>query len=251
MKEKLQYIRQYLKTHKKLFIVLVIIKLLIKIGIAGYLILGTSQCKAQSTNKMIRSGNNLYHKQKYNNATEQYTKALQQDPKNGPAFFNQSDALYQLKEYQKAGEQFTAITQSGADPGVKAKAYHNLGNCLYKEEKYEACIKAYKECLKLNPSDQDTKYNLMMAMAKLKNNQGGGGSDQQQQDQKNKKDQQQNKDQQQQNKDQQQQQSKQPQMSNEEAQRLLEALSNEENKVQQKLEKKKGEPQNGKVQKDW
>jgi Ca-activated chloride channel family protein len=251
MKKSIQHIKQYLKTHKKLLIVLVIIKLLVKIGIAGYLILFTTECKAQSTNKMIRSGNSLYHKQKYNNATEQYTKALQKEPQNGTAFFNHSDALYQLKEYQKAEEQFMNITKSTVKPEIKAKAYHNLGNCYYKQEKYEESVKAYKESLKLTPSDKDTKYNLMMAMAKLKNNQGGGGgNDQQQPD---KKDQQQNKNQQQQDQQQQKQQQQQEQnkMSPEEAQRLLEALGNEENKVQQKLEKKKGEPQNGKIQKDW
>ena len=252
MKEKIRHIKHYLLLHKKTIIVLSVIKLLIKIGLVGYFLLSTAECKAQSTNKLIRTGNQLYHKQKYNNATEQYTKALQKDPKNVTAYFNQSDALYQLKEFQQAEDKFTTLTRSTVKPETKAKAFHNLGNSYYKQEKYDESVKAYKNALKLNPDDKDTKYNLMMAMAKLKNNKGGGGNNNQnKKDQKNQ--QQQNKNQQQQNQQNQQQKQdeKQGKMSNEEAQRLLEALGNEENKVQQKLEKKKGEPQNTKVEKDW
>ena len=245
MKERIRHIKQYLKTHKKAIIFLAVLKLLIKVVIVGYLLLGAAECKAQSTNKMIRSGNKLYYKGKYNNATEQYTKALQKDPKNGTAYFNQSDALYQLKEYPKAEEQFIAVTKSNVKPEVKAKAFHNLGNTYYKQEKYEESVKAYKNALKLNPDDKDTKYNLMMAMAKLKNKGGGGNSNQNQKNQQ----QQQNKNQQQ--NQQQKQNNQQNKMSDEEAKRLLEALGNEENKVQQKLEKKKGEPQNAKIEKDW
>lgn len=262
MKERINQWKAYLKTHKRTIILLVVAKTLVKIGIVGYFLLGSMECRGQTVNQLIRSGNKLYHKQKFNNATEEYTKALQQDPKNGKAIFNHSDALYQLKEYDKAAEQFKAVTQSAVEPGIKAKAYHNLGNCYYKQEKYEESVKAFKESLKINPEDKDTKYNLMMAMAKLKQNQGGGGNDQQQ-DKKDKQDQQQKQQQQQQQQqnqqgqqqqpaqNQQQKEQQQPKLTNEEAQRLLEALGNEENNVQQKLDKQKGEGQKVKVQKDW
>ncbi len=244
MGERFNKIKQYLKTHKKTIIVLAVFKLLIKISVLGYLLLSTAECKAQTTNKLIRSGNKLYNYQKYNNATEQYSKALQKDPKNGTAYFNLSDAFYQLKEYQKAGDQFTIIVNSTVKPETKAKAYHNLGNTYYKQEKYEESIKAYKNALKINPDDKDTKYNLMMAMAKLKNKGGGGGGGNNNQNQKNQQQQQQNQQNQQQKQDKQ-------QMSEEQAKRLMETLNNEENKVQQKLEKKKGEPKTGQNEKDW
>jgi tetratricopeptide (TPR) repeat protein len=239
MKEKWQHIKQYLKTHKKTIIVLAVVKLLIKIGVLGYLLLSTTECRAQSTNKLIRSGNKLYNSQKYNNATEEYSKALQKEPKNNTAFFNQSDALYQLKEYKKAEEQFTTIANSSTvKPDVKAKAYHNLGNCYYKQEKYEESVKAYKNALKLAPEDKDTKYNLMMAQAKVQNKDKQQQQQQQQNQDQNKQDQQQQKDQKQ-------------QMSEEQAKRLLEMQNNEENKVQLKLEKKKSETKTGKQEKDW
>ena len=152
---------------------------------------------------------------------------------------------------------------------MMSKSFHNLGNAFYKKEDYEKSVAAYKQALKLNPKDVDTKYNLMMAMAKLKNNKGGDGDknqqkDKQQQDKQDKNQQQNGGDKNQQQKNQQgqqqpqnspsqpqQQQAQAQQMSNEEAQKLLDAIGSEESKVQQKLSKEKGKPQNGKVQKDW
>lgn len=269
MKNKIQHIKNWMSKNKKTLFVLFLLKLFLKAAILGAIILSSAKCSAQSTNKLLREGNKFYNNQKYNNATESYSKALQKAPKDVRAGFNQADALYKLNELDKAKELFTAVTKVSPNTDIQARAHYNIGNAWYKQEKWEESAKAYKQSLKLNPKDEDAKYNLMMALAKIKKNGGGGKDNKKDKDKQDKKDQDKNKQQQdknqqqngnnkpqqnqqgQQDKQQQQNQQQQEQMSNEEAQKLLDAIGAEEGKVQQKLTKEKGKPVNGKVQKDW
>jgi Ca-activated chloride channel family protein len=264
MTKLIQHIKAFIKKHKTLIIVLTVIKLLLKIGLVIFFIAKANNAKAQSANTLLREGNKLYAKEKYNNATESYSKALQKAPKDIRAIFNQGDALYRLNELDKAKELFNAVAKTSTNTDIQARAHYNIGNAWYKQEKWEESAKAYKQSLKLNPKDEDAKYNLMMALAKIKKNGGGGGKDnkednQDKKDQKQQQDknqpqngnQQQKQEQQGQDKQQQQQAQQQRQISNEEAQKLLEAIGAEEGKVQQKLSKDKNKPQKSKTQKDW
>jgi tetratricopeptide (TPR) repeat protein len=258
MRDKLRQIKEWMKNHKKTVVVLVLLKLFLKIALLGWIIFASNKCSAQSTNKLLREGNKSYDKEKYNNATESYSKALQKAPKDVRANFNQGDAFFKLNELDKAKEQYMSAARLSKNTDIQAKAFYNIGNAWYKQEKYEESAKAYKVSLKLNPKDTQAKYNLMMALAKIKKNGGGGKNDQKDKDkkdqQKDKKDQQKNQDKQQQGQNPQQQQQQQQQqkpISDEEAKRLLDAIQGEEIKVQQKVSKEKGKPSNVKVQKDW
>lgn len=265
MKEKIQQIKAFIKKHKTLFIILAVVKFLLKVGMVIYFITKANDVKAQSTNSLLRTGNSAYNKEKYNNATESYSKALQKAPKDVRANFNQGDALFKLNQLDKAKEHYQIVVSSSTNTDIKAKAHYNIGNILYKQEKWEESAKAYKESLKLNPKDVDAKYNLMMALAKIKKEGKGGKDNKKDKDKQDKKDDkkdQQDKNQgnnppqnQNGNQEQQQQQQKaqqqQGQITNEEAQKLLDAIGAEEGKVQQKLTKEKGKPSNKKVQKDW
>jgi len=271
MKDKIQHIKAFIKKHKTLFVIFMVIKFAIKVGMVLYFLLKANDIKAQTTNTLLRKGNKEYSKEKFNNATESYSKALQLATKDVRANFNQGDALFKLNQLDKAKEHFTIVTNTSTNTDIKAKAHYNIGNILYKQEKWEESAKAYKQSLKLNPKDEQAKYNLMMALAKIKK-EGKSGKENKKDD---KKDNKQDKDKQQQDKQQQQQQNgnqqqnqqgqqqqnqqaqqkqgqqQQGQLTNEEAQKLLDAIGAEEGKVQQKLSKEKGKPGNKKVQKDW
>ena len=270
MQNKLQHIKEFIKKHKTLFIVLTVLKLLLKIGIVLYFVCKVNDVAAQSTNKILRQGNKEYKNQKYNNATESYSKALQKEPKDVRAHFNQGDALFQLNELDKAKESYTNAAKLSTNTNIQAKCFYNIGNAYYKQEKWEESAKAYKTSLKLNPKDADAKYNLMMALSKIKKDasenkdkkkdkkddkkddkQDQKKDDKQDQNKQNKPDEKQGQD----KKDEQgqgQQPKEQPgQMTKEQAEKLLEAMQAEEGKVQQKLAKEKGKPVKGKVQKDW
>lgn len=223
---------------------------------------------AQVTRYMT-NGNDLYTKGKYKEAADNYAKALAKNPTYTPGLFNLGNSLYGLKKYDSSRKVMETTAKVSADKTGKAAANYNIGNTYMAERKWDDAIKAYKQTLKNNPQDADAKYNLSYA-----NKMKAQEQQQQKQDQKDnkdkkddKKDQQknkddqkkddQNKDQQQnkqdkQDKDKEQQQQPQPQqskISKETADQLLNALQNEEKKLQEKMKKEKGTPV--KPDKDW
>lgn len=213
---------------------------------------------SQSERSLIREGNRSYKENKFVDAEVNYRKALEKNRELAPGTFDLGDALYKQGRFGESAEAYGAAATKVGDPGLKAQALHNLGNALLKEQKLPESIGAYKEALKLNPGDADTKYNLEYAKALLKRQQ-----EQQQQQKQNKnqkkdqkKDDKQKQDQQKQDQkkqdqqqDQKQAQQKKQQISKQDADRILEALKNEEKNVQKKLHHKI--PARVKVEKDW
>jgi Ca-activated chloride channel homolog len=213
-------------------------------------------CLAQKENKLIREGNKLYDRQKYKDAEMNYRKALDLDKGSTKGQFNLGAATYQEKNYEEAAKMFNAIADSKTDKKIQADALHNLGNSMLESKQYEKSIQAYENSLIKNPSDKDTKYNLEYAKMMLKKEQ----QQQKDQDKQNKDQQKKDKQKQDQNKDQQkndQTQNKNPQdqnkkISKEDAERLLEALKNDEKKTLAKLNKEKAHAnQQVVIEKDW
>jgi Ca-activated chloride channel family protein len=216
-----------------------------------------------------RTGNTQYEKDNYTDAEANYKKALDKKNNMPEATFNLGDAVYKQKRYDDAAKQFQLSAQSNSDPKVKAQAFHNLGNTYLEQRKWDDAVKSYKESLKLNANDKDTKYNLAYANAMLVQQ-----KQQQQQKKDDKKDK--DKDKKDDKKDQQQQQNKKPdspedkpgdkdkdkqgkneqkkaggQMTKEQAEKLLQALKDEEQKTNQKVQQKQMKQVNVKIQKDW
>lgn len=231
----------------------------------------TSSVFAQHENKLIRSGNAMYETGKFKDAEKSYQQARKKNEASTEATFNLGDALYSQQKFDDASGYFSSVAKNSGDKSIRSNAYHNLGNTLLSQKKYEESINAFKEALKLNPKDEDTRYNLAYAKAKLQQQQSNNNKnnddkkDKNKQDQKDnkegnnkqkdqqKKDDQNNKDKNQQ-KQQQDEQEQQPQqanqkMSKEDAERLLNALNNKEKDLHGKQMKIQG----AKVQidKDW
>lgn len=227
---------------------------------------------AQEERKYIREGNKFYNEKKYSEAEQSYHKALEKNAKSSEAIFNKADALYSQKKYEEAAGQFESIAKSSSDPSLKQKAYHNLGNSLLQKNKLEESIKAYKEALKLNPKDEDTRYNLSYALKKLQQqqqqkdkndkNKDNKDKDKDQKDKEKKdqdkkdKDDKKNEDKGEQDKkdqkDQQKQQKPNPeQVSKEDAKRMLDALNQDEKAIKEKLRKKQGKAVKMQIEKDW
>ncbi|RJQ58265.1 MAG: tetratricopeptide repeat protein [Stygiobacter sp.] len=212
---------------------------------------------AQSKRSLNNDGVDLYKEKKFADAEVKFKKSLEKDPELFQGHFNLGDTYYKQGRYDEAIQSYKNSLGLTDDKEKQSKAFHNIGNALLKQQKYEDGIGAYKNALKTNPNDLETKYNLSYALNMLKQNQ-----NKQNQQNKNDKNKDQNKDQQQQqqqdnqdkkdqNKDQQKQQQQQPknQISKEEAQRILEAMKNNEKDMQKKLRKVKGKPYA--TDKDW
>ncbi|RKE04559.1 tetratricopeptide repeat protein [Marinifilum flexuosum] len=241
---------------------------------------------AQKERKFIRSGNELFEGEKFENSEVEYRKALDKKINSYEAGFNLGDALYKQKKYEEALKQFQTLAVNEKNPEKLGHLFHNMGNTLLESKKIDESIEAYKQSLRYNPNSQETKYNLEYARQmkkkqeeeeeqKKQDQNKDQNKDQKDQDKKNqdkkdqdkkdqdkkdqdKKDQEKNKDQQ--NKDKQdkgdkdKQQQQQPKISKEDAKRLLEALENDEKKVQEKVQKAKAKAMKAKktkIKKDW
>lgn len=202
---------------------------------------------AQKENTLIRQGNNAYGAGKYEEAEKDYRKALEQNKESFPGQFNLGTAVYQKKNYKESASIYSNLATKTMDKSNKARILHNLGNSLLEGKEYEKSIAAYKNALMNNPSDLETKYNLEYARMMLKKQQ-----QQQQQNQDQKKDQ---KDKQDQNQSKDQNQQKQPpdqkKISKEDAERMLEAMKNDEKKTMEKVNKQKAKAVSVAVEKDW
>ena len=132
----------------------------------------------------------------------------------------------------------------------KAQVYHNIGWICQKHQLYGDAIEAYKESLRNNPDDNETRYNLALCMRQQKNNQQNSGNNKQDKKEEQKKDQNQQKDQQKEKQEQQQSPPKE-QMSKENAEQLLNAAIQEEKATQQRMKKNMQHPNRKQLQKNW
>lgn len=226
--------------------------------------LASAYCSAQSERSLVREGNRQYAAKKFADSETSYRKALESDRSFHQGVFNLGDALYKQERYEEAVQQYQSVAGSSSDNDVRGQSFHNLGNALLKSGKAKESIDAYKNSLRLRPDDLDTKYNLEYARMMLKQQQqeqqNKSDKDKQKQDDKKqdqpkqdqqKQDEQKQKEQQQKEQKQQQAQNEQrkQKMSKEDAERILEALKNEERNVQKRLQKKV--PARISVEKDW
>ena len=193
---------------------------------------GTLIAAAQDTNKMIQSANELYKKQEYEKAEAAYDKVLEKDGHNVTAKFNLANAYFRRSKKDDAAKAFDYLTSDGQAPELREKSYYNKGVVLSRQEKLEASIEAYKNALRLNPSDTMARENLQKALFELKKKQPPPKKEDQ------KKKQQQNKKQQQQ-----------PKMNQKDAEQKLKLLQQKEKDLQQKMQKEKSKTNGG--PKDW
>lgn len=223
---------------------------------------------AQREKSDIREGNRLFKTEKFEESEVAYRKALDAENNSIAGNFNLGDALYRQEKFEEAGKQFLDVSNKNSSKEVIAQAYHNLGNSFLQDGKLDESIEAYKDALRRNPSDMETKYNLAYAQ-NLKKQQEEQQQDQEQdqnQDQDKEQDQNQEKQDQQDNQDnqdknqeqqkqddqqQQQEQKQEPKISKEDAQRLLDALANDEKKTQEKVKLAKAKANKVRTLKEW
>ena len=140
-----------------------------KYNIIILFILISFQLFAQKESPDVRTGNKFYNSEKYTEAEVEYRKGLQKNPASFEANYNLGNSLFRQNKYKEALEQYKIA--AALQPGDKVKvaaSFHNTGNSLLAEKKIEESIEAYKMALKANPKDNDTRFNLAFAQALLK-----------------------------------------------------------------------------------
>ena len=218
------------------------------------LLMSVSAFAQKAERDYIRKGNRAFKDSIYVDAEVDYRKALDANPQSTIARFNLGNTLLWQNKAQEAMNEFADAARIEKDKGRKAQIFHNMGVIFHSTKEYEKAIEMYKEALRNNPSDDETRYNLALAQKMLKDqqqNQQNQNQDQQNQQQQQQQEQQQ--DQQQQQQDQQQQQQpeqKQDEMSKENAEQLLNSVMQDEQNTQDKV-KKQQVIQGSRLEKDW
>jgi len=251
-----------------------LIKYFCLIGVLFFMLMSTAGISfAQSNRSTLNKGVDKYDEKKYNDAEVEFRKVVESSPKSFEANYNLGNSYYKQGKYDDAIKSYQSAYENSKDNDSRAKIFHNIGNSLLKSNKLEQSVEAYKNALKFNPNDEETKYNLSYALELLKNqNKNDKNKNDQNKNDQNKQDKQQQQNQDQNNKDQdqknqqnqqpqqpkdqeakqdntQQQQSKDQKISKEEAQRILDALKNNERDLQKQLRKVKVKVR--KTDKDW
>ena len=222
--------------------------------------------QAQSDRSEVRAGNREFKKGEFREAELDYKRALVEDSTSITAKYNLGNALYRTESYSEAELYLKGLGDSlkSVSPSRASDCFHNSGNLALKQKKYQEAVDAYKESLRLEPDNFETKSNLAYAQKMLKEQQQQQQNQNQQQDQKDQQDQDQdqNKGQDQQNQDNkqdqnqdqqnQQQQQDQPQITPQAAQQMLQAIEDKEKQTQDKVKKAKAEQQKSKEkEKNW
>jgi tetratricopeptide (TPR) repeat protein len=233
-----------------------------------------SSLLAQSARSLIKEGNRAYEEEDFTGAEVQYRKVLEVDKDLVEGSFNLGDALYKQGNFDGSTRAFEEAASVSKEDEMTAKTFFNKGNALFKQEMYDESIQSYIESLKLNPDDLDAKYNLLYAMRKQREmedqqskqdqqSQGGeeGDSEQDQQEKPRAEDDQSGEDEegspaQGEREESEQEADEVPpvepedeQISRSEAERILQALKENEREIQKKLREKPGG--RVRVEKDW
>ena len=250
--------------------------------------------EAKAQEKALRESKNLtwegnqdLNTNKFVEAEVEYRKAISKSDKNAVAPYNLGNAYYNNATYSEAFGRFKQAGETSTLKSDKHMAYHNMGNVFMKRKEYQKAVESYKEALRNNPSDEETRYNLALAKEMLKKEQQNQdqNKDDKNEDKKDKKDEQKEGDNKEEKKDQKdkgdqgdkdeenkegdgekkkeekkkpqegdQEKKQQPrpnQLSKQQIQNLLEAMQQEEKKVQQKIDAKKVKGVKVKNEKDW
>lgn len=253
---------------------------------SSFFILNSAQ--AQANRHQLREGNRQYKKEKYDQAEINYRRALERDSLDFRGQFNLANSLYRQHKYDDAARHFDqALQYPEISNPQRAKSHHNKGNSFLKAgmenreqgmQLFQQAVNSYQEALKLDPKNNDTRYNLAYARRLLQQaqqqqqQQQGGGQNQQDQNQQDRQQQQgggQNQDQQKQQNQNQQGQNQQDQnqkngnqrdsqknpskmdQRKQDAERMLEAVKNNERQTLKDQQKKVQVTSGRHTDKDW
>ncbi len=215
--------------------------------------------QAQSYRDYIRRGNRLFRDSIYDKAQVEYQKGYQKDSTNVQVLYNLANSYLWQDKAEEPMRLLEKAGQAERNPARRAKIFHNMGVILQGQQQFKQAIECYKEALRCNPSDDETRYNMVLCQRQLKDGDNQDNQDNQDgDDNQDKKDDQNQKDQQDQqdkdNDDQQQQQQEQQQqneMDRDNVEQMLKAAIQKEQQTQEKLKQQEQQPQSRRLQKQW
>ena len=223
--------------------------------LTGLLWMGFAQSHAQSDRmdrQYVKEGNKQFRLRNFSDAETSYRKAIEKNKENPQAQYNLGTALIAQGQDTMAIKSLEQAARIETNPLRRSAAHHNLGTILQGRKMFGEAIEQYKQALRLNPNDDDARYNLVLCKHQLKNQPQNQDNKNQNQDQQQQDQQQQDQQKQQQQKQEQQKQEQQKeQMSRENAEQLLNAAMQQEKQTQKRMKEAEKQPQRRSVEKNW
>lgn len=229
----------------------------IKLFILLISLLSVSPQKA--VRKDIKQGNRAYNEQKYEQAAHKYKEAIKINPNSLEANYNLGNTLYKQNEWDKSIEQQNHyLLLEKENPVNIASSWHNIGNAMLHKKDLEKSMEAYKMALRVNPNDDETRYNLAVVQKMINDEQQDQDQNQQQDQNKDQKEDNQQQPPEQQDKQKKPEEQTEPeQMSRDNANQILQAIEQDEKETQKRLNEMKAEErkqqaqENRRQNKDW
>jgi len=134
------------------------------------LILISFAMNAQKKDSYLPKANDEYAKKNYADAEADYRISQSKSPGNAASTYNLGNSIYAQNQAAEAGNVFLKATKEAKTRPEKHKAWHNLGNACMKNKDYASAVEAYKNALINDPSDEQSRYNFALAKDALKNN---------------------------------------------------------------------------------
>ncbi len=202
----------------------------------------------------LRCGNKLYRDSSYSKAEVDYRKAVEINPRTPQAYFNLGNSLLMQRKADDAIKEYENALRVETNKTRQAKIFHNMGVIKQNQKDFGQAISYYKDALRRNSNDDETRYNLQLCQYQLKKQESQQQNQQNQEQKQNEQEKQQEKQQQpqdKQDKSQQPQQPKQNEMSKENIEQMLNAAMQDEKKTQEKMKKAAVRPQRKRLEKQW
>ncbi|MCH2489775.1 MAG: tetratricopeptide repeat protein [Flavobacteriales bacterium] len=147
-------------------------------GNTAYAQLNEEQTEAiQEANVYLSEATAALNQDKFPSAEAEYRKAIALNPVDETGKYNLGTAYYGKEKNAEAMKRFLQAAEVAEAKPQKHKAFHNLGNTFMNEKKYQEAVEAYKNALRNDPTDDETRYNLALAKKLLEEEQKNGGGD--------------------------------------------------------------------------
>lgn len=132
----------------------------------------SSRLEAQNPRALYRKGVKAEKKGDWREAEKLFRRVLDADSTSSFASYALANTLYDQGKYKEALEHYTKINLEKGElsQAQAAELFHNLGNTQMKMKQYPQAAEYYKQSLRLNPQDEETRYNLALALKLMEKN---------------------------------------------------------------------------------
>jgi tetratricopeptide (TPR) repeat protein len=134
------------------------------------LLLLTFAANAQEKDKVLPEANEEYAAKNFVDAEANYRISHSKFPNRTVASYNLGNAIYKQNQFSESKFAYANALKNLKSRPQKHKAFHNLGNVFMKEKNYSQAVEAYKNALRNGPEDEETRYNYALAKKMLKDN---------------------------------------------------------------------------------